>query len=153
MKTLCGFSYSIYPYSYGFHRWHCDSPSASDVTLASMAKTVQWLNTTEHNKAWALGIFLGTSSRFYHNSNFKSFMFPSGHIARQRLWGDFSGTLSCNQVSGHCSDVIMSLMASPITSIWPVCSAVYSDAHQSSALLAFVRESTGDRWIPRTKGQ
>ena len=38
-----------------------------------------------------------------------------------------------------------------------VCSTVCSDAdqrkHQSSASLAFVREFTGDRWIPRTKGQ
>ena len=36
-------------------------------------------------------------------------------------------------------------------------SSVYSDAdqrkHQSSASLAFVREFTGDRWIPRTNGQ
>ena len=48
-------------------------------------------------------------------------------------------------------------MASQITDISIVCSSVYSDAdqkkHQSSTSLAFVRESTGDRWIPLTKGQ
>ena len=43
----------------------------------------------------------------------------------------------------HYSDVIMSAMASQITSVWIVCSIVYSGAdqrkHQSSASLAFVR--------------
>ena len=54
----------------------------------------------------------------------------------------------------HYSDVIMTTMASQITSHAVVFSIVYSDAdqrkHQSSASLAFVR---GDGWIPRTKGQ
>ena len=49
----------------------------------------------------------------------------------------------------------MDLMASLITSLTVVYSIVYSDTdqrkHQSSASLAFVREFTGDRWIPRTK--
>ena len=44
----------------------------------------------------------------------------------------------------HCSDVIMSMMGSQITSLTIVYSTVYSDAdqrkHQSSASLAFVRE-------------
>ena len=46
-------------------------------------------------------------------------------------------------VFGHYSDVIMSVMASQITSFTIVCSTVYSGAdqrkHQSSASLAFVR--------------
>ena len=50
----------------------------------------------------------------------------------------------------------MGAIASQITSLTIVYSTVYSDAdqrkHQSSALLAFVREFTGDRWIPRTNG-
>ena len=46
----------------------------------------------------------------------------------------------------HYNDVIMSPMASQITSIWTVCSGVCSCAHQGG-------ESTSDRLIPRTKGQ
>ena len=54
-------------------------------------------------------------------------------------------------------DVIMTTMASQITSLTIVYSTVYSDAdqgkHQRSASLAFVRGIHRDRWIPRTKGQ
>ena len=57
----------------------------------------------------------------------------------------------------HYNDVIMTTMASQITSLTVVYSTVYSDAdqrkHQSSASLAFVRGNHQDRWIPRTKGQ
>ena len=59
--------------------------------------------------------------------------------------------------STHYYDVIMGAVASQITSLTIVYSTIYSDAdqrnHQSSASLAFVREFTGDRWIPRTDGQ
>ena len=51
----------------------------------------------------------------------------------------------------HYNDVIMTTMASQITSLTVVYSTVYSDAdqrkHQTSASLAFVRG------YPRTKGQ
>ena len=57
----------------------------------------------------------------------------------------------------HYNDVIMDAIASQITSLMIVYSAVYPDAdqrkHQSSASLAFVREIHRDRWIPRTNGQ
>ena len=57
----------------------------------------------------------------------------------------------------HYNDVIMSTIASQITSLTIVYSTVFSDAdqrkHQTSASLAFVREIQRDRWIPRTKGQ
>ena len=57
----------------------------------------------------------------------------------------------------HYTDVMMTTMASQITSLTVVYSTVYSDAdqrkHQSSASLAFVRGIHRDRWIPRTKGQ
>ena len=57
----------------------------------------------------------------------------------------------------HYIDVIMTTMASQITSLTIVYSTVYSDAdqrnHQSSASLAFVWGIHWDRWIPRTKGQ
>ena len=57
----------------------------------------------------------------------------------------------------HYDDVIMTTIASQITSLTVVYSIVYSDAdernHQSSASLAFVWGIHRDRWIPRTKGQ
>ena len=57
----------------------------------------------------------------------------------------------------HYNDVIMTTMASQITSLTVVYSTVYSDAdqrkHQSSASLVFVWGIHRERWIPRTKGQ
>ena len=57
----------------------------------------------------------------------------------------------------HYIDVIMTMMASQITSLTVVYSIGYSDAdqrkHQSSASLGFVRGIHRDRWISRTKGQ
>ena len=61
------------------------------------------------------------------------------------------------ELSNHYIDVMMTTMASQITSLTVVYSTVYSDAdhrkHQSSASLAFVRGIHRDRWIPRRKGQ
>ena len=67
----------------------------------------------------------------------------------------------CNasRVTGHLhyNDVIMSAIASHVTSLTIVYSTVYSGVdqrkHQSSASLAFVWGIHRDRWIPRTKGQ
>ena len=57
----------------------------------------------------------------------------------------------------HYNGVIMTTVASQITSLTVVCSIVYSGVdqrkHQSSASLAFVRGIHRDRWISRTKGQ
>ena len=57
----------------------------------------------------------------------------------------------------HYNDVIMTKIASQITSLTVVYSTVYWEAdqrkHQSSASLAFVWGIHRDRWIPRTKGQ
>ena len=57
----------------------------------------------------------------------------------------------------HYTDVIMTTMASQITSLMVAYSTVYSDAdqrkHQSSASLAFMWGIHRDRWIPCTKGQ
>ena len=51
----------------------------------------------------------------------------------------------------------MSTTASQITNLTIAYATVYSGAdqgkQQSSASLAFGGEFTGDRWIPRTKGQ
>ena len=53
------------------------------------------------------------------------------------------------------SDVKMRVMASQITGVASICSIVCSDQrkYQTSASVAFVRETTGDWWIPLTKGQ
>ena len=59
--------------------------------------------------------------------------------------------------TNHYNDVIMTTIASQITSLTVVYSTVYSDAdqrkHQSYASLADVWGIYRDRWIPRTKGQ
>ena len=59
--------------------------------------------------------------------------------------------------TAHYSDVIMSPMASQITSLTVVYSTVYSGTdqrkHQTPRYWPFVREFTGNRWIPLTKGQ
>ena len=55
------------------------------------------------------------------------------------------------------NEVIMGAMASEITSLEIVYSTVYPRTYQTKheryASLAFVREFTGDRAIPRTKGR
>ena len=62
-----------------------------------------------------------------------------------------------HEANVHYNDVIMTTMASQITSLTVVYSTVYADAnqrkHQSSASLVFVWGIHRDRWIPRTKGQ
>ena len=67
------------------------------------------------------------------------------------------GELNLQFASCHYNDVIMTTMASQITSLTIVYSTVNSGAdqrnHQSSASLAFVWGIHWDRWIPRTKGQ
>ena len=63
---------------------------------------------------------------------------------------------NCDGESCHYSDVIMRAMASQITGILMVyltiCSGADKRKHQSSASLAFVRISFGDRWIYPHKG-
>ena len=70
---------------------------------------------------------------------------------------DRNNSIVYKDISLHYSDVIMTTIASQITSLTVVYTTVYSDAdqrkHQSSASLAFVWGIHRDRWIPRTKGQ
>ena len=65
--------------------------------------------------------------------------------------------MKSTDAQSHYIDVIMTTMASQITSRAIVYSSVYLDAdqrkHQSSASLAFVWGIHRDRLIPRTKGQ
>ena len=62
-----------------------------------------------------------------------------------------------NKILTHYIDVIMTTIASQITSLTVVYSIVYSDVdqrkHPSSASLAFVRGIHRDRWITRTNGR
>ena len=78
-------------------------------------------------------------------------------LGGDKLIKKFHDIKGCLFVSFHYTDVIMTTMASQITSLTVVCSTVYSDAdqrkHQSSASLAFVWGIHRDRWIPHTKGQ
>ena len=57
----------------------------------------------------------------------------------------------------HYSDVIMSAMASIITSLTIVCTTVYSGADEKNIKAlrrwSLCGEFTDDRWIPHTKGQ
>ena len=57
----------------------------------------------------------------------------------------------------HYGDVMITTIASQITSFTVIYSTVYRDAdqrkHQSNASLAFVWGIHRSRWIPRTKGQ
>ena len=58
----------------------------------------------------------------------------------------------------HYSDIAMSAMASQITGILIVCSTVCTGADKKKSVKAphhwpLRGESTGDRWIPLTKGQ
>ena len=63
----------------------------------------------------------------------------------------------CQSCKYHYNDIIMTTMASQITSLAVVYSAVYSGVdqrkYQSPASMAFVWRIHRDRWIPRTKFQ
>ena len=82
-----------------------------------------------------------------HSSEFKSNGHDASHINLKLI---AVSPTSCDtawdahKASHHYDDVIMTMLASQITSLPVVCSIVYSDVnqrkHQSSASLAFVRE-------------
>ena len=108
------------------------------------------------------GDLLGTQNAIIHNRSL-AFMLHDGwlelHICRyvyMRTLVQGPGKW-LHPIKYNYTDVIMGAIASELTSLTIVYSTVYSDAdqrkHQSSASLAFVREFTGDRWIPRTNGQ
>ena len=77
-----------------------------------------------------------------------------GDLRRYRDHNDVTVMMSCQK---HYDDVTMGAIASQITSLAIVYSAVYADAdqrkHESSASLAFVWGIHRNRWNPRTKGQ
>ena len=86
------------------------------------------------------------------------FEISSNRWSTRRWYSDFAAPSldhSVEIIPSHYSDVMMSAMASQITSLTIVNWTVYSGAdqrkHQSFASLAFVRGI--HRWVPRTKGQ
>ena len=78
-------------------------------------------------------------------------------LPSQRASDVVNDSISQHYHESHYNDVIMTTIASQITSLAVVYSTVYSDPdqrkYQSSASLAFVWGIHRDRWIPRTKGQ
>ena len=75
----------------------------------------------------------------------------------ENIYFYFEKHLNTEMVQEHYGDVIMSGIASQITSLTIVYSTAYSDADQrklqSSASLAFVRGINRGRWFPRTNDQ
>ena len=69
----------------------------------------------------------------------------------------FTEQIHKHSLTCHFNDVIMTAMASQITSLTIVSSNVYSGADQGSIKAPrqwpLCGEFTGDRWIPRTNGQ
>ena len=114
-----------------------------------------------HNLHWLLPLFTKTLqqspsvSLLIASYVYCDFLYSSFYV-----YGDFIKLVhkpSCSCTHLHYHDVIMTTVASQITSLTVVYSTVYLGAdkrkHQSSASLAFVRGIHRDRWIPRTKGQ
>ena len=108
--------------------------------------------TRVHKHVW-YNIFYGTISYYTKPTNMKVNVFI---VSTDKVSYSVMNLFLGGEIT-HYDDVIMSGMASQTTSFTIVYSTVYSDVeqrkHQSPASLAFVREFTGDRWIPRTNGQ
>ena len=114
-----------------------------------------------HAFVWGQHLKVGVHT-YLHNATLRSHTggCAYNYIYRTYCHGHLSRPMSCqsaesHSVQCHYNDVIMTTMASQITSLTVVYSTVYSDAdqrkHQSSASVAFVWGI--HRWIPRTKGQ
>ena len=109
---------------------------AIEAPLIDMCNMGRFLTTSQHNKTRSGGKCL------------EMFCMQGQVITSRRFRGMWLlvpdlGTCFWHIIPHHCSDVIMSTMASQITSLTIVYSTVYSDAdqrkHQSTASLAFVR--------------
>ena len=100
------------------------------------------------SNALTLDVDLFRTKLHYTAKRPRHFIHTSG-VEKDALWGPPGAS--------HYDDVIMTTIASQITSLTVVYSIVYSDAderkHQSSASLAFVWGIHRDRWIPGTKDQ
>ena len=113
--------------------------------LWGLSTSHQWITLTKCRKRGTL-IFV---------SCFSLKKLLSNEVYRRRF--DKSCDVVVMICPSHYDDVIMTTLASQMTSLTVVYSIVYSGVnqrkHQSSASLAFVMGIHRDRWIPRTKGQ
>ena len=105
--------------------------------------------------AWSLGVLFCVCASVYH-----SWMLIQQYLQYSVITDHGHGDVSIisNSYGYHYCDVIMGAMTSQITSLTIVCSIVHSGTdqrkHKIFESLVFVcEEFTGDRWIPRTKGQ
>ena len=119
--------------------------SCTNPSQWSLGNLTSWFSDKCRSRSVSFtGVSSGTLiSLLFSNLNISSFLSPQ----KAPGWTSFN----------HYTDVIMTTIASQITSLTVVYSIVYSDAdqrkHQSSASLAFVWGIHRDRWIPRTKDQ
>ena len=123
----------------------CEQGFGFRVHLKSIFDKIFTLNNTFHNEFQPC---------ICHISIYRILIVPDLqciHVVLTQMWS-FQQMLV-----PHYNDIIMSAMASQITSLTIVYSTIYSGVDQrklqSSASLAFCVEFTGDRWIPRTDGQ
>ena len=118
-----------------------------------------WREPNNRKLAQILDHFLSSANQRRHNHAISDCLVPYLYDVRHYVgngnWSNSRGDRGHSY--GHYNDVIMGAMASRITSLTIVYSAVYSGSyqrkHRSSAPLAFVHGIHRDRWIPRTNGQ
>ena len=147
------------------HRWFETPLRSRDVTVFKISYHIRCLaHFTQKRRKFNL-----TNAEYFRQNigtHFSTFIVPFLHICPllpvyvfEILFQQTQELVKFEQWHHVCHyiDVIMTTMASQITSLTIVYSTVYSDAdqrkHQSSASLAFVWGIHRDRWIPRTKGQ
>ena len=103
----------------------------------------------ENHKTYSVSLYI---LKPYSSNLFAQVFYILPYWKPMRKWKlyvlNFQNVPGSNFVALHYNHVIMTLMASQITSLTLVYSTIYSGAdqkkHQSSASLAFVREFTGD---------
>ena len=140
IRTMCGFMAC----PEGNHA----APLPISVFFFFWKHIMRWVN-----PCYALGHFIALN--FYDTGALLTDEFKV--VIQIDLRINFAWLINMSSWKIHYIDVIMTTVASQITSLTFVYSTVYSDAdqrkHQSSASLAFVWGIHRDRWIPRTKGQ
>ena len=154
----------------GFHRipWNIPWNSMELCRRQIRCNKVQW-NSMEVHGTWWLLIQMKSGNKYF--LTYIAEIMPANHAVgsihihsnRTMIWQiSWLGLLTKGKTIWlsrviHYIDVIMTTIASQITSLTVVYSTVYSDVdqrkHQSSPSLAFVWGIHRDRWIPRTKGQ
>ena len=145
------------------HWWHCTAfvirlPSVSEAPLKNIGILYKQPTQRQIPLTFFIAYYIWWIFRFVFTTNLTSnYKTKNAHSTTagwrfHRIW-----VTSQKSLLDHKCDVIMTAMASQIPSLTIDYSTVYSGSdqrkHQSSASLAFCGEFTGDRRIPRTKGQ